>query len=296
MAACKENWAGNLPSHAHVPTQESFMSGRQQHYIYDAPIRKMSKTSRPHHYFFEYLWCYELGRRHFNLLLGSVGSLESLTIGFEEEALHAYENCTVVHFFDDVGVLSVASEAVVNNIIGEVQWHAHNVSHLLTPESLRLTSFDFNILLEPSVDSFLDLSSLTTLTLVSRTGVIEALHFLTTRRDHYRFKPSQLRSLTIRAELSSLWLIATFEGFICSLIELTDLCILFESPYGGNLFSFAKRILSATGKLKTLIIEGGFGPRNHSSRCTSWPTSSELLFTICDSCPNLVELGMALDW
>ena len=234
---------------------------------------------------------------HFNLLLGSIRSLESLTIGFEEEALLGYETSTMMRYCVDGGMLSVASEIVVNYIVSEMQRHADNVSDLLTPESLRLTSFDFGIWLEPSVAFFLDLSCLTTLALESCTGVIEALHLLATRRDHYRFRPSRLRSLTIRAELSSLELMAALDGFICSLSELTDLCLLLESVDGANLSFSPERILNATGRtLKTLIIEGRFGSRRLSNVCTSWPTSFESLYPICNSCPNLVELGMALDW
>ena len=235
--------------------------------------------------------------RDIDLLLGGIGSLESLTIGFEEEVLQAYKTSTMMRFCGDGGALPMASEIVINCIVGEKQRHAQNVSDLLTPESLRLTSFDFDVLLEPSVASFLDFSRLTNLALESCTGVIEALHLLATRQDHYRFRPSQLRSLTIRTELTSVELIAALEGFICSLSELTDLCLLFESPHGGNLSFFPERILNATGKtLKTLIIEGRVGPRHLSSVCNLWPASFESLYPICDSCPNLVELGVALDW
>ena len=65
----------------------------------------------------------------------------------------------------------------ISTTVGELQWHAHNVSDMLTPESLCLISFDFNFSLVPSVASFLDLISMTTLTLNSCIGMPGPLHW-----------------------------------------------------------------------------------------------------------------------
>ena len=234
-------------------------------------------------------------------LIVNRGSLDSLTIGFEEEALLRYGTYFMWTFMNDGGELSAASRCILEYIARAMQRRAHEVTKMLSPESLRLTSFDAKLFLEPAVSSFLNLSRLTTLALESCAGDIEALDLLSTRPDQYQFRPSQLRSLTFRAEFSSLEMVAALEGFICSLSELTDLCVLFEHIEGDNPSFSPKRILEAIGKtLKTLVIDARYGPRNYSDECTSstsWDdTFLKSLRAICGSCSNLIELGLALDW
>ena len=136
----------------------------------------------------------------------------------------------------------------------------------------------------------IDLSKLTTLVLESCSRLDTSLPLLTARA----VKGYSLRSLTVRTELVDDELPQKLEAFICALTDLTDLCLLFEGDSPGV---STEQILKVHGKtLKTVFIDSRYAPGSPSEADFSESLPWDYLDSIHRYCPNIVELGVSLDW
>lgn len=223
-----------------------------------------------------------------------MSNLEVLTFGFEEETLQAYECETVGSYSTPGDQLSTQSAAIAKRIMrllkGKQEKDKKPVKSSI--RVLRLSSFDLDaILIHPR--PFIDFTKLTSLLLESCAGLESGL----ARLKSIASLP-ELCSLTIRTELSCDQLLSSLESFICSLSGLTDLCLLLE---GGLEEVKLEELLEVHGKtLRTLVIETRIGPRRSTARTTSTQpkrhATHSYISEISSHCPNLVELGVTIDW
>ena len=233
------------------------------------------------------------------LLVESRDTLESLTIGFEKEALQAYEegpSGMAAYIGSGLVLTSLAAIEYLADEL-EIKRKAGKSSKLRTLVTLRLCSFDLGgLLLKGPMGSFLDLSKLKMLVIESCVGLVEAFEALTASPNRYQFRPSQLRSLTVRTEYTED--LDIIESFVCSLSGLTDLCLLVEENFHEwelETFSVENIAQSHGETLKTLVLESRVDSRVSSNYGTS-AASYDNLCDICHCCPNLVELGITLEW
>ena len=173
-----------------------------------------------------------------------------------------------------------------------------NASIALTP--LKLIYCDLAIILDDNFRPCLDLSSLTHLVLEDCHGMdLKALE----QFESLGCSPqgthclSKLTSFTFRKEYANRDYADGLEDFICALPGLRDLCVLMtrsENPRS------LKTILRIHGKsLRTLVWDERSGQGSSIQRCPSkFYTKNTIghLSTISKACPELEELGLAIDW
>lgn len=223
-------------------------------------------------------------------------TLKSLAIGFEQETLRAYEKQEIQAHSGTNGLLHRTSAVFVEKMADamKTQQRRGKAVDVLTVETLRLSSFDLYAMLRHPLKPFVDFTRLTTLHLESCSGLEDGFDYFTSDRGR-QDSPSSLQSLVIRTELGSARLWSLLESFINSLSDLVNLSLLFE---GNPIEVAAETILAKNGKkLKTLLLERRTCPRTSMQGSTSLmskPIAS--LGDIADFCPNLVELGLNLDW
>ena len=154
-------------------------------------------------------------------------------------------------------------------------------------DDLKLRGLDFSAILSDGAHQLINLGTITHLTLESCCELSQALAVLGT-------SPFQkLQSLQIRQENIDAMIIATIEIFLCELPPLTTLSLLFE----GNIRSLTiKPILQSHGpSLRTLTVDlKRFDRSVTRGYRTVW--KKHYTVDIIKKCPNLVELGMPLDW
>lgn len=223
-------------------------------------------------------------------------TLKSLAIGFEQEALRAYEKQKIQAHSGANGLLHRKSAIFIEKMAEamKTQQLRGKAVGVLTVETLRLSSFDLYAMLRHPSKPFVDFTRLTTLHLESCSGLENGLDYFTSDRGR-QDSPSNLQSLVIRTELGSARLWSLLESFINSLSDLVNLSLLFE---GNPIEVAAETILAKNGrKLKTLVLERRTSPRTSMQRSTSLMSESVAsLGDIADFCPNLVELGLNFDW
>lgn len=232
----------------------------------------------------------------YRMLMNSMKTLRELTIGFEREIIQAYEANLIEDFSDSGGILWFASHIASDNLATEwkEQRRASTAFATLSIDSLRLTGFDLHLLLTPSTGAFIDFSKLTCLSLESCAGLADGLKHLMTGTK-LSSRPCRLRSLTVRTELGRDRQWSILESFVSSLSDLISLSILVE---GVATLTDLETMLKTIGRsLRTLVIEERMGPRRtiaESMFILDSPISQ--LNHIADFCPNLIELGVTLDW
>lgn len=165
-------------------------------------------------------------------------------------------------------------------------------------ESLRLCGFDIFAIAGHKPRSLIDFVSLATLSLESCAGLEET--FTTWTGATLGFPRAciapNLRSLTVRSETPGAGLQSQLELFICSLRGLIKLYVLLEGDddYGLSL----SNILNTHGRTLRYLIWDLRKDSDPSTRATlpdyiSYTSEFEL---VLESCPDLRELGLALNW
>lgn len=230
------------------------------------------------------------------VILRNNRTLKSLAIGFEQETLRAYEKREIQAYSGTNGLLHRTSAVFIESMADamKTQQRTCKAVDFLTVDTLRLSSFDLYGMLRNPLKPFVDFTRLTALHLESCSGLEDGLDHFTSDRGR-QDSPSCLQSLVIRTELGSARLWSLLESFISSLSDLVNLCLLFE---GQPIDVAAETILAKNGKkFRTLVLERRSCPRTSMQGSTSLisePIAS--LGNIADFCPNLVDLGMNLDW
>ena len=154
-------------------------------------------------------------------------------------------------------------------------------------DKLRLRGLDLNALMIDSRHQLFDYQSLIQLTLGSCCELEIAMPRLTSIAIHH------LRSFHIRQESISDDFIPTLETFLCELPPLTSLWVQLDGDYNGL---DVKRIMEIHGEsLQNLIMDlmQKGEPIDSESETESYQQYS---MDIIEKCPNLVELGIGVDW
>ena len=223
-------------------------------------------------------------------------TLKSLAIGFEKETIRAYEKHEMQAYSGAGGLLQRSSAVFTAKMADamKMQQRTSKAVVSLRVETLRLSSFDLYGMLRHPLSPFVDFTRLTSLQLESCSGLEDGLEHFTSDRGR-QDSPLRLRSLAIRTELGSARLCSLLESFVCSLSNLVNLSLLYE---GYPIEKAAEHILTRNGeKLKTLVLEGRFRPRTVIAEGTSLiPNAIDNLSDVAEFCPNLVELGLNIDW
>ena len=231
-----------------------------------------------------------------DMISSNISTLKMLTIGFEQHTIREYEATYGLHRFNTLGrQISKTSEATIKNLMSCLKRQRRKSRRTIASsiESLRLTSFDLDPMLLHGMGSFIDFDKLVSLRLESCVNLHNGLARLNTTT-----RLSCLRSLTVRTEFGNDVMWSSLEAFICSLIGLTDLCLLVE---GGFEDLDLEDILKRHGRtLRSLVVDTRTGPRLSATETTSvqpekYGTRSYIT-DISVHCPNLIELGITLDW
>ncbi|KAL8832492.1 MAG: hypothetical protein Q9170_004863 [Blastenia crenularia] len=146
---------------------------------------------------------------------------------------------------------------------------------------------------------FLDLNSLTSLNLQSCSGLEGALTTLAAVKDQKgRFSGLQLRSFSIRHESRNVQIKTQILDFLVSFEGLTHLSVLLEISEPNRPPDLVS-VLAKHGKsLTSLVWDERPGKRESFAISTQEYTLPGLgtLSTIAALCPDLVQLGISIDW
>ena len=239
--------------------------------------------------YIQYLWpC--------DIISSNISTLKTLTIGFEQHAIRAYEATYSLDVYSLPGSpISKNSKLTINTLMACLKRQSIQSKNKITSsiENLRLTSFDLDPTLLRAMGPFIDFSKLVSLRLESCASLNNGLAGLKSTTSL-----SCLRSLTIRTELVSDGTWPSLEAFICSLIGLTDLCLLMEGDFEDLEL---ENILKRHGQtLRSLVVDTRTGPRLNTAESTSVQPQKDdtesYITDISKHCPGLVELGITLDW
>ena len=238
------------------------------------------------------------GDRDFSIWVASLvamgyDSLRYLHVGSENLAVRKY--CDGEMYNDSLpenGLASDLSETVAEAITDVAGCH----TPLLVLESLRLTGLDAVALLHNPNEAFINFANLTSLVMESCCNVADLFPSLIAKNggqgpgDDLR-----LRSLTIRQENCPPPYQSQLEMFLCSLRGLDSLFILLE---GVSSATKILNILNVHAKtLQRLLWDERTTKRSSSTNDTSARRpSNKHLATIANRCPQLIELGVRINW
>ena len=152
---------------------------------------------------------------------------------------------------------------------------------------VRVRGLDFGTLMLGDGQKLVDFGVLTHLTLESCCGLVDAVPKLGAT-------PLQsLQSFRIRQERVEVGFLDMLEPFLCALPPLTALFVLLDGDTNGIKLI---EVLEVHGKsLQALVMDLRHGTTIHSHFSTLvWRRQYSL--DIIEHCPNLIELGIAVDW
>ena len=228
-----------------------------------------------------------------DIISSNITTLKTLTVGFEQHAVREYEAAYDLNVYSRPGgEISNISIVIINDLTNGLKRGCVQSRKAITSsiETLRLISFDLDPTLLHRMGSFIDFSKLVSLSLESCASLNNGLAHLKTTTNL-----SCLRSLTVRTELFSNGTWPSLKAFMCSLIRLTDLCLLMEGDDFDDLE--LEDILKRHGQtLRSLVVDTRTGPRLHTGELTSFQPQESYISEISKYCPGLVELGITLDW
>ena len=155
-------------------------------------------------------------------------------------------------------------------------------------DNLRLRGLDLNIMMSDEQHQLFNFASLKTLALESCSDINRALPRLTA------LSLPGLQTFHIRQEGCENNLLQKLEDFLCSLPPLTSISVLIIGKASGS-FNIEKIMEVHAHSLQVLIMDlrDGRCVATVDSR-SSWRKQYSL--DVIELCPNLVELGIALDW
>lgn len=233
--------------------------------------------------------------------------LQQLTLGFEDQAVHAYNKNAIRDYLASNSHASEVSSDFVEGLgkkIGQRTYPCDS-KFVLNLDELCLRGFDIHAMTDyqlsdglPGSLSLIDLECLTTLTLESCPGLMDTLRawmqaFIGPAQ---RLVTPNIRSLTVREEAATAFLQGRLERYICTLTGLTKLYVLLESDrdYVINL----ENILIIHGQtLEHLIWDLRRRPNHSTGRGISELSHKNVhLHSIASRFPSLRELGIALHW
>lgn len=234
----------------------------------------------------------------YDVLARSRKTLKELTLGFERSALVANSDGSMWDYTAHDGEQAERSKDFVKYLMLRLSEPSDDENTILHLESLRLCGFDIYAIAEHQTRSFVDFASLTILSSESCAGLEETLTAWlgATHSFPQACVAPNLRSLTVRSETPDTGLQSQLELFICSLRGLTKLYILLEGTddYALSL----SNILNAHGRTLRCLI---WDLRKDSDPSTRGTLRDYNLYSfnfeiILESCPDLRELGLALNW
>ena len=230
------------------------------------------------------------------MISSNISTLKTLTIGFEQHAIREYE---ATHSLDVYslpgGLMSKNSKATINDLMSYLKLKRTQSSRRIPSsiEKLRLIGFDLDPTLLDAMGSFIDFGNLVSLRLESCASLHNGL-----ARLENTTSLSSLRSLTVRTELGLEVMWPSLESFICSLIGLTDLCLLIEGDFDA--LELEDILIHHGETLRSLVVDTRTGPRLNAAESTSAPQQIDgadtYITQISRHCPELIELGITLNW
>lgn len=234
----------------------------------------------------------------YDVLAKSRKSLKELTLGFEQAALVANSDGSMWDYTAQHGQQAKRSKEFVKYMILRSEEISNDKAATLHLESLRLCGFDSFAIAGHQPRSFIDFESLATLSLESCAGLEET--FTAWSGATHSFPQAciapNLLSLTVRSETPGPGLQSQLELFICSLRGLVKLYILLE---GDDDYALSlSNILDAHGRTLRYFLWDLRKDSDPSTRAMlpdyiSYTSKFEL---VLESCPDLRELGLALNW
>lgn len=229
-----------------------------------------------------------------DILFEHSNTLKYLSLGAELDAVWAY------HSTYDTDIMDSNLKGMVCYLedLARVEKGMDSAdAPLLSLDTLVLKGLNASELIKPGF-LFHDWTCLRTLVLESCHGLEQALVFLAdTKNVHGQPLHSELRLSTVRVRCEGSSLVTQLNHFLASIAGLVNLSVLLESPDNSRGIDF-KSALEPHGKsLKTLVWEQRTGRREAfvGSRNQNVPTCQQLE-TLAKCCPNLVELGLPMNW
>ena len=180
--------------------------------------------------------------------------------------------------------------------IGEGEAAAEAMMSVLTIESLRLIGIDCSVSPQIGTIPMLDSERLTSLCLESCFNLGQSLSALCSRRSP-EASPllPRLRSFKLRQEGVDELLRESLKAFLLATDGIVHLSVLLQ---GWHFFLPPDCLVNHGSTLRTLVWDQRLSRRRRLDECTNTASSqmmSRSLETICHRCPNLVELGLAVE-
>lgn len=269
--------------------------------------RRLPNNSIPSKQGLETFCNYEINRSNCpdELLARNWQTLRNLHLGLENYIAEQYASDHADPNFDQMtdgagtsrdrstGVTSDCGNDVENKLLGL----GHSTIPMLSLEELRLCGLDLGILALSPIATRVDFTNLTTLRLESCLDLDDTLRRLI-ESGGLSFGAKcvpRLKSFLLRQERCSPLFRKRLGTFLCSFSGLQHLHVLLE---GSATWRVLGPILILHGKsLQTLVWDQRSGPRIAPGASLSvYAKGFECLETISNLCPNLIGLGVPLDW
>ncbi|KAL8754525.1 MAG: hypothetical protein Q9199_004292 [Rusavskia elegans] len=228
-----------------------------------------------------------------NLILEHYDTLKSLCLGAESDVLRDYQESNQNSLLrrQEYGDLLVDSLQPYETIEGASPW--------LMLRELQLVGLDVCKTIKPA-SLFLDLHSLTSLTLETCLGLETALDILTTEKDESGLplrSGLRLHYFSLRHEASNQQFRARLIDFLSAIQGLTHLFVLLENSDRSRPNDLDPVLAVHGQSLRSLVWDKRSGKRDLFIPSEATYKASHLrLATIATHCPNLVELGISMDW
>ena len=230
-------------------------------------------------------------------------TLQHLGIGLESRILEGFYNDGL-----NVEEKNISDSETFTVALREFDEDAESQAPMLQLQSLKMIGLDLRLMLyghslldgESTMRPIIDLQHLNSLSLESclYLGTLLPLLAQTSSDGDSVNNLPNLRSLTIRSERTHRLRSRSLASFLCALSPLKTLRILFSG--GGVLPKLSDILLIHGATLETLVWEDRLGQREDlesdrlplDEECDIEDRASD----IAEYCPNLVELGIAVEW
>lgn len=229
------------------------------------------------------------------LILVQGDTMKSLCLGAESDVLRDYQESNQNSL--------LRRQEYVDTLVDSLDPHDDDEDQDYSPwlmlQELQLVGLDVCKIIKPA-SLFLDLHSLTSLTLETCLGLETALDMLATKKNKSGLplrSGLRLHYFSLRHEASNQQFRARLIDFLSAIQGLTHLLVLLENSDRSRPDDLDP-ILAVHGQsLRSLVWDERSGKRDLfvPSEETYKPSYLRLA-TIATHCPNLVELGISMDW